>query len=269
RHAQRHDRAALPAGGAARHLRGDARGALLAGARSPARPGARRPADAPAFGGVGPRVQHPARRPHPHHDDHADAVRRRRLEEGRPGRPVPGGGFVTGVRHQKWWGWGVEGIKFDYRDKPRMAPFVLDRIGIDLSAPGTPPPSFEDIAVPAPQLPTELAATLRSALGDEHVVTEDLDRVVHTYGKGLADLVRVRAGYLPRVPDVVVYPGSEDEVRAVVDAVVASDSVLIPFGGGSNISGSLTPPAHESRTVVSLDLGRLNRVLEIDEDAGL
>ncbi|WP_324650945.1 FAD-binding oxidoreductase [Georgenia sp. H159] len=176
---------------------------------------------------------------------------------------------MTGVTHQKWWGWGVEGIAFNYSDKPNMAPFVLDKIGIDLSVPGTPPPSFEDLSVPASQLPAELGSVLRSALGEEHVVIEDLDRVVHTYGKGLVDLVRIRAGYLPRVPDVVVYPGSEDEVRAVVDAVVAADGVLIPFGGGSNISGSLTPPPKESRTVVSLDLGRLNRVLEIDEDAGL
>ncbi|WP_251838300.1 FAD-binding oxidoreductase [Oceanitalea stevensii] len=176
---------------------------------------------------------------------------------------------MTGVTHQKWWGWGVEGIAFNYRDKPKMAPFVMDRIGIDLSAPGTPPPSFDDIDVPATRLPEDLAAELRSALGEDHVVTTDLDRVVHTYGKGLVDLVRVRAGHLPRVPDVVVYPGTEEEVRAVVDAVVASDAVLIPFGGGSNISGSLTPPADETRPVVSLDLGRLNRVLEVDEDAGL
>src|SRR5690625_684655 len=150
-----------------------------------------------------------------------------------------------------------------------MAPFVMDKIGIDLSAPGTPPPSFDDISVPASRLPAELGSTLRAALGEQYVVTEDRDRVVHTYGKGLVDLVRIRAGHLPRVPDVVVYPGSEEEVRAVVDAVVAVDGVLIPFGGGSNISGSLTPPADESRTVVSLDMGRLNRVLEVDEDAGL
>ncbi|WP_448070954.1 FAD-binding oxidoreductase [Georgenia yuyongxinii] len=176
---------------------------------------------------------------------------------------------MNGVTHQKWWGWGVEGIAFHHEDKPRMAPFVMDVIGIDLHAPGTPPPSFEDLDVPGSRLGDELAATLRSAIGAEHVVTDDLDRVVHTYGKGLADLVRVRAGDLPRMPDAVVYPADEDQVRAVVDAVVAADAVLIPFGGGSNISGSLTPPADEQRVIVSLDLGRMNRVLEIDEAAGL
>ncbi|MBK5249309.1 MAG: FAD-binding oxidoreductase [Actinomycetales bacterium] len=176
---------------------------------------------------------------------------------------------MTDVTHQKWWGWGVEGIAFHYDDKPHFAAFVQDKVGIDLSQPGTPPPSFSDLEISASRLPEDLGAQLRAAVGDHQVSTDDMDRVVHTYGKGLRDLVKVRAGDLPRLPDAVVYPANEDQVRAVVDAVVAADAVLIPFGGGSNISGSLTPQADEQRPVISLDLGRLNRLLEIDEGSGL
>ncbi|QOR70924.1 FAD-binding oxidoreductase [Ruania alkalisoli] len=176
---------------------------------------------------------------------------------------------MSDVVHQKWWGWGVEGVAFNPDNKPGFAPFVRKVIGIDVTGPAGSPPSFDELDVPASRLPDELGATLRRLVGDHQVTTDDMDRVVHTYGKGLRDLVRVRAGDLPRVPDVIVYPANEDEVRAVVDAVVGADAVLIPFGGGSNISGSLTPQADEDRTVVSLDLGRLNRVLEIDSDAGL
>ena len=43
----------------------------------------------------------------------------------------------------------------------------------------------------------------------------------------------------------------------------------ILLGGGSNIAGSLEAPPEETRTIVSVDLGRLNRVLEIDADSGL
>ncbi|HIZ37683.1 MAG TPA: FAD-binding oxidoreductase [Candidatus Ruania gallistercoris] len=176
---------------------------------------------------------------------------------------------MTDVVHQKWWGWGVEGIAFQHENKPAFAPFVREAIGLDLHSPAGRPPSFEDLEVPASQLEDALGTQLRAIVGDHQVSTEDMNRVVHTYGKGLRDLVRVRAGDLPRVPDVVVYPANAEEVRAVVDAVVAADGVLIPFGGGSNISGSLTPQAGEERTVVSLDMGRMNRVLEIDADAGL
>ena len=44
---------------------------------------------------------------------------------------------------------------------------------------------------------------------------------------------------------------------------------MIPFGGGTNISGSLEAPATEERTVVSVDLGRMDAVLAVDADSRL
>ena len=188
-----------------------------------------------------------------------------------PAPGAPANRVVHGVTHQKWWGWGQEGVAFRHDNKPNFAPYVQAKIGLDLTRPGTPPPAIADLDVPVSRLGENpaLEAALRGALGDESLVFDDEVRVIHTYGKGLADLVKVRRGELPRVPDVVVYPTDEAQVRAVVDAIDAHDAVLIPFGGGSNISGSLTPQAQENRVVVSLDLGRLGKVLEIDEISGL
>ena len=67
----------------------------------------------------------------------------------------------------------------------------------------------------------------------------------------------------------MLYPADEDQVRAIVDLAVAEDAVIIPFGGGTNISGSLEPPPDESRPVLSVDLGRMNKVLDIDAESGL
>jgi alkyldihydroxyacetonephosphate synthase len=63
---------------------------------------------------------------------------------------------------------------------------------------------------------------------------------------------------------VVVRPGSEDEVAAILQAALAHDAVVIPFGGGSSISGSLEAPAGETRPVISIDLVRLDKVLSVD-----
>lgn len=175
----------------------------------------------------------------------------------------------SGVEHMKWWGWGREGVSFDHRDKPKLQPFVLEKVGVDLDTPGRPALDFDELPVPDSRAPEELLAALRAAAGEAHVHTGAMERVVHTYGKSLRDLLRLRAGDLPRTPDVVVYPGDEDVVRAVVDAVADAGAVLIPFGGGSSISGSLHPRADEQRPVVSLDLGRMNRVLEVDEHSRL
>ena len=173
------------------------------------------------------------------------------------------------VEHMKWWGWGVPGVAFHHEDKPNFAPFVKKAVGVDVNAVAPlKQPDFGDLDVPASIAGGDLREALSLAVGAGNVRDDDLDRVVHTYGKSIRDLIRVRAGDLPRVPDVVVYPADEDGVQRVVDAVVAADAVLIPFGGGSNIAGSLEPDPAERRAVVSLDLGRLDRVLSIDDEAG-
>ena len=45
--------------------------------------------------------------------------------------------------------------------------------------------------------------------------------------------------------------------------------MVIPFGGGTSISGSLEAPREETRTVISVDLERMDRVLEIDATSRL
>jgi alkyldihydroxyacetonephosphate synthase len=177
---------------------------------------------------------------------------------------------ASSVKHMKWWGWGVEGAAFRTDDKPKLPAFIKYAVGLDVTGP--PPPThsdFGELAIPAPKVSDGLLTEFKGAVGSENVITDDHERVVHTYGKSLPDLVRIRAGDLPRVPDVVVYPGDESEVGSIVDLCVASDTVLIPFGGGTNISGSLQPPESETRTVISVDVGRLNRLIDIDEDSNL
>jgi len=176
---------------------------------------------------------------------------------------------MPAVKHMKWWGWGVEGVSFHWEDKPAFPAFVSRAVGIDITQAPESPKSIAELHVPAPRIGDDVRGRLTDAVGATHVAYDDLDRVVHTYGKSLRDLLRLRAADLPRVPDAVVYPGSEDDVRALVDLAVESDLVLIPFGGGSNISGSLHPLPEETRTVVSVDLGRMDQVLDLDEDSGL
>jgi alkyldihydroxyacetonephosphate synthase len=176
---------------------------------------------------------------------------------------------VTDVQHMKWWGWGRDGVAFHHDDKPGFAPFLTFALGLEPGAPTVAPPTFDDLDVPASRASSDFLTQLVAIAGDDHVITDDLSRVVHTFGKSIRDLIRVRAGALARTPDVVVYPADEFEVQQVVDAAVAADAVIIPFGGGSNIVGSLEPLAEETRTVISLDLGRLNRVIDIDEGSGL
>ncbi|WP_152360840.1 FAD-binding oxidoreductase [Microlunatus speluncae] len=176
---------------------------------------------------------------------------------------------MPNVKHMKWWGWGVEGVGFHHEDKPGMAPFVIKAIDLDVNEAPELSIDFDSLDIPEPRIGAELLAELTELVGADNAVSEPMDRIVHTYGKSLRDLVRLRNGDIPRVPDVVLYPADEDQIRGIVDAVVAADAVLIPFGGGSNIAGSLEAPRDENRPVISLDLGRLNKVIDVDEGSGL
>jgi alkyldihydroxyacetonephosphate synthase len=176
---------------------------------------------------------------------------------------------MADVKHMKWWGWGVEGVSFHHENKPAFRPFVINAIDLDVNTTPASPMSLDDLAIPAPLIGDQLLAELADAVGAENAAQDDLDRIVHTYGKSARDLLRIRTGDIPRVPDIVVYPGNEAEVQLIVDRAVAADAVIIPYGGGSNISGSLHAPEDEARPVISVDLGRLNQVIDIDEDSGL
>jgi len=169
----------------------------------------------------------------------------------------------------KWWGWGLEGLEFTHEDKPDLAPFIERVLGIRVGPRTETPVRFEDLPVPEAGLPDALRGALEQAVGAEFVSVDRLDRVVHARGKSLRDLILQRRGELRRVPDAVVRPGAEDEVVAVMRAALDGDAVLIPFGGGSSISGSLEAPADETRPVISVDLARLNRVLDIDAPSRL
>jgi alkyldihydroxyacetonephosphate synthase len=106
-------------------------------------------------------------------------------------------------------------------------------------------------------------------VGEGYVSTDQLDRVNHARGKSLRDLVRHRHGDVGRLPDVVVRPADEEQVEALMRAALDADAVLIPFGGGTSISGSLEASEEEERTVISIDMSRLGRVLAIDAQSGL
>ena len=152
------------------------------------------------------------------------------------------------MRGMKWWGWGDEGVAFSHEDKPGLRPFIKRHLHVDLSHDATPPVSFGDLRVPAPSIEPGLLAAFERAAGRTRVSTDALERVVHARGKSLRDLVRHRRGDLGRLPDVVVWPDTEQAVEAILQTALDADAVVIPFGGGTNISGSLEAPEDEDRT---------------------
>lgn len=45
--------------------------------------------------------------------------------------------------------------------------------------------------------------------------------------------------------------------------------MLVPYGGGTNVTKSLSIPLEENRSVVSVDMSRMNKIVWLDKNNGL
>src|SRR5699024_10242602 len=72
-------------------------------------------------------------------------------------------------------------------------------------------------------------------------------------------------GQLEHVPDLVVRPTSERDIVDVLDWCTRADVAVIAYGGGSSVVGGIEPRLDgDYAGAISLDLGELSGVLDID-----
>ena len=118
-----------------------------------------------------------------------------------------------------------------------------------------------------PELDDGILDGLRALVGAEHVLTDAATRALRTRGKSTPDLLRARAGDLTDAPDVVVRPADQSEVEALVAFAVEHRLALVPFGGGTSVTGGLVACRAGFAGVVSLDLVRLDRLVAVDPES--
>ncbi|HTV60905.1 MAG TPA: FAD-binding oxidoreductase [Verrucomicrobiae bacterium] len=170
-------------------------------------------------------------------------------------------------RHMKWWGWGDAEASFDSKGHPGFWPYAKEQLGIEGDAPAKPPATLEEMQLPEAIVNTRFLSEIKLKLHAGQISDERYERVVHAYGKGFRDLYRLRHGWAEGAPDLVIYPEKEEEVAATLRAAARNDVMVIPFGGGSNISGCLER-MESGRMAVSLDMRRMRRVMEVDGESG-
>jgi len=89
------------------------------------------------------------------------------------------------------------------------------------------------------------------------------------------ELFALRTGNFGRLPDYVIWPGTPSSlmigylccclgnhgnVEKIILLAVKHNVCVIPFGGGTNVSGALECPVDERRTIISLDMTQMVRV---------
>ena len=160
------------------------------------------------------------------------------------------------ARRRKFWGWGYEDAGPSAGQEAGIARTLSARLGTALDL--TPVPREDEIALTPPRV--QPPAALRDLCS-----AAPHDRLGHTYGKSFRDVVRALRRDFSPAPDWVAFPRDEAEVAAVLDWCTGARIACIPYGGGSSVVGGTEARVGDGYAgAVSLDLGNLDRVLEID-----
>ncbi len=159
------------------------------------------------------------------------------------------------MSRRSFWGWGLESDEPTAEQRAQAAERASKRYGVELVSP--PVPTDADLHLRAPRIepPAALAGIMST---DAH------ERASHTYGKSYRDTIRAFNCDFPNPPDVVAFPTTEADVIAALEWAGETGTTVMTYGGGSSVVGGVEAPDAAGR-VLSLDLGRLDHVLEIDQ----
>jgi alkyldihydroxyacetonephosphate synthase len=118
-----------------------------------------------------------------------------------------------------------------------------------------------------PIAPPKIASEFLDGLTQHHIswTQDDTARRRHGHGHALEEVYAIRLGRMHRAPDAVTYPENEAQVVRLVQLAQQHRIVLVPYGGGTNVSHALMCPESEPRAIVSMDMRRMNQILELDE----
>jgi len=91
-------------------------------------------------------------------------------------------------------------------------------------------------------------------------------RIFHGHGHTCHEMFKLRSGEpIGRVPDVVMWPQNHADVVTIVAAASEHGVGIIPYGGGTSVTGALQIPQTESRMVISLDMHDMCKIVHVDK----
>lgn len=161
-------------------------------------------------------------------------------------------------RRRSHWGWGFEDEQPSQAEWEAQAAAVKAHLGIGREELEQ-PVALERVQLPAPRvgLPAGLADICES---DVHA------RALHALGRSYCDVVRGFRGRFDHPPDIVARPRDERQLEQVLAWCGDASLAAIPYGGGTSVVGGVEPRVPDRYNgAVSLDLGCLDRVVDVDE----
>ncbi|XP_032522709.2 alkyldihydroxyacetonephosphate synthase [Danaus plexippus] len=177
----------------------------------------------------------------------------------------------------KWYGWGYQDSTFKISDGvaiftgnryllggkklPHALQWIKEYFNVDITKVMVPPPqptSFQES-----KLPLNIKEELEKIAP---LSTDGMDRLIRAHGQTLKDVYCLRKNNFQKIPDAVIWPETHQQVEDIVKCASKHQFVIIPFGGGTSVSGSVTCPANEERPILLLDTTAMNAILWLDKE---
>jgi alkyldihydroxyacetonephosphate synthase len=157
---------------------------------------------------------------------------------------------------------------------PRLAKFVEDQLKCKINPNDITFPAIEKLPNIANSAMNVVLSEVASVFGDgmNQVSAKPHDRARNGTGHTQEDMYALRSGSLGfRLPDLVVWPKSTDEVKSLVSTAIEKDWCLIPFGGGTNVTHATHCPDNsvDPRPMISVDMKLMNNVIWVNKEDGL
>ena len=164
------------------------------------------------------------------------------------------------MRERSFWGWGWADKLPDREARRGIGSQVGAMLGFDALEIAEPPRLEDVLPGPARVAPSKALAAVISA--------DPEARVRHTYGRSYRDILRGFRGEFANAPDLVALPRTEDDVARILDWASDANVAVIPYGGGTSVVGGVEADfAGDFAGALSLDLDRLDDVVEVEESS--
>jgi len=106
-----------------------------------------------------------------------------------------------------------------------------------------------------------IRSEIAEIVGEEYVSTRESDRLVYSTDWSWMPQMWLDRGKPLMTPDIIVHPGTPEEIAELTFVANKYKIPIVPWGGGSGTQGGALPMFGG----ILLDTKRMNRILEIDE----
>jgi len=166
----------------------------------------------------------------------------------------------------RWNGWGWTAHKDALAGREDVWTWLASELDMP-SLLATPARDIADITLSASRLNTDTCSDLVAMLGPDRVRDDAHERAFHALGRSYHDLLRLRSGDLSTAPDAVLYPRATEEVVALLAFAAQHDIAVVPYGGGTSVVGGVSATPGPFKSVVTLDLSGMDRLIDVDVSA--